>query len=354
MTTDQEKTIQAWTGVAERFGTRKTGMFWWDAGPEIHNRINRNISGDPSCDYTTHVLRTYYPESKRPFGPCLSLGCGNGFLERSLSRQGAFERLDAYDLTEAQLILARKLAKDEGLHNITYHVGDLNEIELPPAVYESVWIQGALHHVESLEHLCYQVSRSLKPEGLFILNEYIGPNRFQFSARQKELTNLCLQLLPQKYRVIVQESAAIQGEQSIRKRGVGWFYQRLMDKVRDGDLVNTVRRRLASRRNRRSSEVPLKTTIAFPAVGDVIASDPSEAIRSGEILDVLRKDFRIVESADLGGNILQFLLADIAGNFSNQDEESQAVLRMLIQVEETLMACGEFKSDFGFVVARPK
>jgi len=68
---------------------------------------------------------------------------------------------------------------------------------------------------------------------------------------------------------------------------------------------------------------------------------------------VLQRDFEIVEEKEWGGNVLQFLLAGIAGNFSNEDPCSQALLRMLISIEETLLQCGEFESDFAYIVARP-
>jgi hypothetical protein len=97
-----------------------------------------------------------------------------------------------------------------------------------------------------------------------------------------------------------------------------------------------------------------KTTILFPSRRDVIRTDPSEAVRSDEIVAVLQRDFDIMEKKDWGGNVLQYLLAGIAGHFSAENELSQALLKMLFNVEDTLLKCGEFKSDFAYMVARPK
>lgn len=131
-----------------------------------------------------------------------------------------------------------------------------------------------------------------------------------------------------------------------------WFASRLLDKIKDGDLLDTIQRRFRARKNRMLMHAPVKMACVFPSVRDVVAADPSEAVRSEEIEGILSRYFEILETKELGGNILQFLLADIAGNFSRQDEESQALLRMLIQVEETLLSCGEFRSDFAFIVGR--
>ncbi len=71
-----------------------------------------------------------------------------------------------------------------------------------------------------------------------------------------------------------------------------------------------------------------------------------------EMIGVLQRDFEIVETREWGGNLLQFLLDGIAGNFSEKDSHSQALLSMLVNIEDTLLQCGELKSDFAYIVAR--
>lgn len=350
---DLKKTAQHWSEHTSIFSGRNVGMFWWDAGPEIYNRINRKISGNPDCDYTTYTLHTYFNQ-RLPMTNCLSLGCGAGTLERSLAHQNAFQHCDAYDIAEGSVEEAKRLAKIDGFKNINYHIADINKLILPANHYSAVWIQGAMHHFEALEHICDQIKHALKPDGLLILHEYVGSSRFQFSARQKEIANLCLQLLPKEYRSIKQEVAEIELARSSSNKSIGWIVSRLVDKFRDGDLLATLQRRFRAYTGKVSGNIQ-KPTITFPSVRDVIASDPTEAIRSDEIIAVLQQQFDIVEMKELGGNILQFLLADIAGNFANgNDQKSQALLRMLVDIEETLLFCGEFKSDFAFVVAQPK
>lgn len=353
MSFDMKTTAQHWSEHTARFSGRNAGLFWWEAGPEIQRHINSRISGNPDIDWVAHTLDKYF-EGRLPLARCLSLGCGNGHLERRLAHFSAFQHCDAYDVAEGSLQVARKLAEDEGLNNISYYAADINSIVLPAGLYDSVWIHSAMHHFEALEHVCQQISKSLKPEGLLILNEYIGPSRFQFSSRQKEVANLCLQLLPARYRIVMQEQSAIELERTPFKKGVRWFISRVIDKVSDGDLIGVVRRRFHAYKAKAGGQNTEKTTIIFPSQRDVIAADPSEAVRSEEIMKVLQRDFDVVEKKDWGGNVLQFLLAGIAGNFSAEDQLSQALLKMLINVEDTLLQCGEFESDFAYIVARPK
>ena len=353
MSSDVKTTAQYWSKHTARFSGRNSGLFWYEAGPEIQTNINRRISGSSDIDWIAYTLDKYF-SGILPLTRCLSLGCGSGHLERRLAHLGTFQHCDAYDVAQGSIQEAKKLAEDEGLNNITYYVADINKIELTDSHYDSVWVHSAMHHFEALEHVCQQVSQSLKPEGLLILNEYIGPSRFQFPSRQKEVTNLCFHLLPARYRIFMQEQTTIELERTPFKQGARWFISRLIDKLRDGDLIGAIRRRLHAHRTRASGQSNEKTEVLFPSSRDVIAADTSEAIRSGEIIQVLQLYFDIVEQKDWGGNMLQFLLAGIAGNFSVEDQQSQALLKMLINVEDTLLQCGEFESDFAYIVARPR
>jgi SAM-dependent methyltransferase len=308
-------------------------------------------------DWIEYTLSKYFA-GRLPLSQCLSLGCGSGYLERRLAGLGAFQHCDAYDVAEGSVQLAKKTAEEEGILNVSYHVTDINNIVLPAGLYDSVWIYSAMHHFEALEHVCLQIRNSLKPGGLLILNEYVGPSRIQFPARQKELINLCRQILPIRYRTPVnepvKEPAPLESERAPVKKGLGWFISKVINKTGEGDLMGVIRRRLRAYRAKVRGQSAQVGVVRFPSAREVIAADPSEAIRSEEIVGVIQGDFDIIEKNDWGGNLLQFLLSGIVGNFSTEDELSQAVLRMLINIEDVLLECGEFKSDFAHIVARRK
>jgi SAM-dependent methyltransferase len=353
MLTSEARTVsRVWSEHSVKFSGRHTGLFWWEAGPELTRHVNEKITGDPQLDWIVYTLRKYF-DGRLPLQRCLSLGCGTGHLERTLARYEAFVRCDAYDIAEGSLKIAREIAEANGIVGINYCLADINRIVLPSRVYDAVWVHSAMHHFEQLEHICEQVSQSLRPDGYLILNEYVGPNRFQFPGRQKQVTQCSLQLLPERYRRIVSEAVEVDLERSPLKRGLGWSIRRLVDKMRDGDLLATIQRRITSYFAFRTHKSLLKSTIVFPSARDVAAADPSEAVRSADIIPVLRKYFEIVEHKGWGGNILQFLLYGIAGNFRADDQAAQLLLKMLINIEDTLIRCGEFESDFAFLVARP-
>lgn len=80
--------------------------------------------------------------------------------------------------------------------------------------------------------------------------------------------------------------------------------------------------------------------------------DPSEAIRSNEIPEVLNRYLPIMRRFDYGGTILHLLLEHIVGNFSVKSEKDLAILRLLALLEEILIENHILHSDFTVLVAQ--
>lgn len=83
----------------------------------------------------------------------------------------------------------------------------------------------------------------------------------------------------------------------------------------------------------------------------MIKADPTEAIRSADILPEMKKRFEIVEKIDFGGTLLHLVLDDIAGNFIGTPEDI-GFMQMFFDEEQRLLANGEISSDFILIVAR--
>src|SRR5439155_12454581 len=109
--------------------------------------------------------------------------------------------------------------------------------------------------------------------------EYIGPNRFQFPFRQKEIANACLMLLPAHYRMPVAEQTDQEIHRTPFKKGLRWFVSRLVDKLRDGELIGVLKRRALAYRAKWSRTAEAKTRITFPTAGVVTATYSSDSLR---------------------------------------------------------------------------
>jgi len=287
-------------------GTWRTGRGrQWTELSLVARAINRRISGREEVDAYQYVLETHL-QGRLPLERVLTLGCGGGELERGLTKYGLAREYVGLDIADGALERARAAAREAGLEAIRYERADLDRLELPPKTYDIVFGVFSVHHVRELERLMDQVARTLRPGGLFVLNEYVGPTRFQWPREQVDLCNALLATLPERARRIV------------------------------------------------TSPLRVKRTIWCPTVEELAAIDPSEAVRSAEIEPVLSRRFDVIDRRPYGGTILHPLLADIAGNFESDDPAVVAILDALIRTEENLMESGLIPSDFMLLIAHPR
>lgn len=300
-----KKTKEHWGKEA---GTWRVGRgIYWLEHEEVLKRINEKVSGDPNKT-PIHYLKEFMIEKgfKFPIERCLTLGCGAGDLERGISQLNFCLRHDAFDISEKAIEKAILAAKEQNLTHINYEVKDINEIHLPESIYDVIFGVGSVHHFARLEHIFKEVNKALKTDGIFFVNEYIGPSRFQWTERQLEVINAILKVLPKKYKTVVTDPTMIK-------------------------------------------EIEVRPTPAM--VADV---DPSEAVRSEEILSLLKKYFDILEIKNLGGAILHTMLTNIAGNFKLDNEDDMKLLYNIFDFEDILMKNGDLSSDFSVIIAKKK
>jgi len=300
---DITKTKEHWGKEA---GTWKMGRgIYWLEHERIQQRINEKVSGNPSKNPYEYLIEFMSARGyKFPLERCLTLGCGDGELERGLSKYNFCVRHDAFDIADKAIERAVAAAMKMNLSHIHYEVLDINEMQLSPDTYDVVFGVGSLHHFAKLENIFYEVNKALKPDGLFFVNEYIGPSRFQWTERQLDVINAVLRMLPKKYKVLVNNP-------SVTKKA----------EIR-------------------------------PTIEMVKKVDPSEAIRSEEILPLLKKHFEIIEEKHCGGAILHTLLTNIAGNFKSDNEDDMKLLKAVCDFEDILMKWDYISSDYVVVIAK--
>ena len=302
--TDQsrrEKVGEVWSSDAAR-DTQILGQYWL-AHPQVRDRVNRLASGRPDQDAYGRLAGLLAARGwALPIPRALSLGCGFGALERDLVARGLVRHFEAFDLAEGAIAEARRLAAEAGLQqHIAYRVADLEQAEFPPGSVDAVFAHSSVHHVERLEPLFAAVLRALRPGGLFHLHEFTGPTRFQWTDAQLRLGNALLDALPPRLR-------------------------------------------------RLPGGAP-KPPLTRPTIADMIAADPSEAIRSADILPLVRARFAVMEERPLGGALLHNVLGDIAQNFNPESAEDSAILARMFAAEDAAMAAGTIGTDFATVTA---
>ncbi|GAB3380297.1 class I SAM-dependent methyltransferase [Lysobacter fragariae] len=221
----------------------------------------------------------------------LSLGCGSGRAERTMLKQGICTSFTGIDVAEDAVKQAREDAAREGL-NISYEQQDLNDVSLnPDPGYDLIVCQTILHHVLNLEHLMDEVEKALTPDGVFYVHDYIGETQFQFSDERLYWYNAALAALPQEMRI-----------------------NRMT-----GHTVNQVRR---------------------PEPGKL--ASPFEAIRSGEISEMLKSRFDVIMQHE-SMTIIDRVIPSGTRCAYLQDENSRALFKMIQLLDQTLLDSGLLK-----------
>ena len=303
---DGDRVARYWAemarGRAEK-GSAPRGCPWTDSSLIQKFYIHPTISGTQEANWLIWIKDNYFVE---PAERALNIGCGDGCLERHGATIHLFKACDALDISPGAIAVAKCLAEKSCLgRGINYQVADSNTVRLKQDWYDVIFSAMALHHIANLEGLFEQIDASLIENGLLILNEYVGPNRFQWTDAQLEIANDLLLLLPERYRV--------------------------------DPTTHTV-----------------KEAIRRQPLEHMIAIDPSEAVRSRDILPLVEERFTIVKRIDYGGTILNLLLDNIILNFDEDRAGDMAMLRALFSLEKLLIRKGILESDFSLIVARKR
>lgn len=262
------------------------GQVQWDHIPAIRRRWH--TFGGLETGFAEHVTRRWL--SGRSGLRALSLGCGAGDRDLEWARLGTFAQITGVDISPEQIERATRNAKEAGLdETLAFHVADARAaLREAAGQYDVVLALDSLHHFSHLEEIMRLTARALGPGGLLIMDEYVGPSRFQWTSGQMRAANALLGALPEEHRT-----------------------------QRDGQI---------------------KRRVVRPSRLSMRLDDPSEAVESSCLMPALERHFVILEEHPYGG-ILHLALHGIAHNLLPEDEPSTvATLRLCLTAEDQALA----------------
>lgn len=281
--------------VVEHWSEPGIDRQWFDV-PAVHRRWALKVSGDPDVDFRRYVAGRFLSD-----GRCrraLSIGCGFGGRERAWAALDVFDELVGVDMAPAAVAGATQAAREEGFdpRRLRFEEHDLSEGSLTDTEFDVIIAEHSLHHFTDVAGTVRRIRDALAPGGLFVMDEYVGPSRFQLTARQVEAADGLLRALPQSHR-----------------------------RLRNGRVKRAVRR---------------------PSLVAMRFDDPSEAVESARIMPAVHGTFSVVHEAGYGGALLHPLLANIAQHFIDDDPPTLRLLGVLFDAEDALLASGEIEHDF--------
>lgn len=300
---DDEKVSQLWDSAARQRQTYNKLMGWLDS-PIVQKYyvLPAIAEGESRGNWMLDLVADFKIDRN---GRWLSLGCGSGGQEMFAIEQQVCQQLDAYDISPESIAQATQTAQQRNLKNIHFHVGDFHTIPLPKHQYDVVMMGMSLHHVAELNRLLPRINQTLKQNGWFLVNEYVGPAQFQYKKKQLEIVADVLAVLPERLR-----------------------YDYVQQQPKSGYVMQ-----------------PREYWFQV---------DPSEAICSDLIESALRRYFRVRTQRNYGGPLLNLLLEHIVGNFDPEDEGDITAVRLLGYLEHRLIQERVLDNHFAIFAAQPK
>lgn len=285
--------------VSKRWGKQNLikRSFWQNR--IIMSEFSRRISGSPDITPEQYFKNKY---CRKPFKRAISFGCGNGRLECKMAKIGVCKHIVGIDISSERVERAKKLIAPELSDKVDIVCDNIEDLQSTEPV-DLVVLKGILHHTDSLELLCEKISDMLEPNGLIYFDDFVGPTRMQWTDKQLAMINRLLSCLPEELR---------------------------------RDLTDPKGKTIKSRVKQQN-------------VRSLIKSDPSEAIRSAQIMETLDKYFERVEVKPYGGAIIHQLFNRIMGNFEGHEE----IIKLILEIELILMDEGIVDSDYVWAVYKP-
>jgi len=284
----------------------QSGNFYvdWADHPVVWKRVCEFAFGSSDLDVPGY-LRTLEPALANQ--RVLSLCSGDGQFEIDMIRQGVFGEVLGLDLSPVRVAAANArcdLLPASHSRRCAFGVADINRLRLPDDCVDAVFAKSALHHIQALDDLFDAIRAGLRPEGRLIALDFFGPSRFQWTDRQLE------------------EARRIWNEDWPQECKLG----------ADGVPYELIQR---------------------PSIDAMIALDPSEAIRSGELYAKVHEHFVVEVDIALGGTLLNLLLwGDRVNRFRPDHPAHCDVLIRTVELEQNLIRAGELTSDFRLIVAK--
>jgi 2-polyprenyl-6-hydroxyphenyl methylase/3-demethylubiquinone-9 3-methyltransferase len=139
----------------------RDGNKWWRTDYSLN--LIRTLYNPFRLDYAKRIFKQFEINPKE--NRALEVGCGGGLFCEEIAKLG-FTTL-GIDPSEQSINNAITHAKENGL-SIQYNIGKGESLPCPNKFFEVVFCCDVLEHVRDLPQVISEISRILKPGGIFI------------------------------------------------------------------------------------------------------------------------------------------------------------------------------------------
>ncbi len=209
-----------------------------------------------------------------------------------LLRNGLVQEMDLFELSPKRIEEGQKKAAELGFaERIHFHSTDAFE-SLPNASVDLVYWNNSLHHMFDVDAAVTWSHDVLQTGGLFYMDDFVGPNRRQWSEKALTIGSRIRSLLPERY---------LKAPQAL---------------------------------NAPPNKSVLPRTLVREDPERIATADPSEAVDSERILAAIKREFPEAIIRPTGGVVYHMTLVGMLQNFDSTDDRDIALLESLLLLDE--------------------
>ena len=151
----------------------------WQTRGEPHFTLHRvglfqSMIGSDAAGFCSYARAFHSASAVRPGDIVLDVGCGDGsFTRRALAPDAA--HVDGIDIEPTAIAYA---SRHNSLPNISFAVVDALKESMPTNGYDLIAFDGAIAHFSAgaCSELLKKLKSAMKPDGLFVGSESVGPD----------------------------------------------------------------------------------------------------------------------------------------------------------------------------------
>jgi SAM-dependent methyltransferase len=260
---------------------------YWNELDAVNQHLQRRATGEPLTDWIGHLAAWH----GRPFAKALVLNCGNGWVERAMIDRGAVAEAVGIDISVDLLADAARAGGDRPLR---YYRLDVNEADFPEGGYDLVVNHAAAHHISHIDRVFRAIASVLRPDGVLVSWDYVGPHRNQYPGDMWEAAHAVNLSLP----------------------------------------------------------ADLRSPMHYPRLDDMLVGDPTEAVHSELVLEVMARYFTPAHDRALGGGIAYLLLTHNAAILDRPPSDTGPWVAQILEHDAAYTDAAPQRSLFAYVIAR--
>jgi SAM-dependent methyltransferase len=144
-----------------------------------HQASSFGISPAMTSAETLGALVEMVPDD--PNGSWLEMACGPGLISRAMS--GKVGSVVGLDLTEAMLAEAKRKAREEGIQNVSFVLGDAASVDFEDASFDGAITRFSFHHIPAPWRVMGEMARVVRLGGWVVVSDFIAdPDRDVYAA----------------------------------------------------------------------------------------------------------------------------------------------------------------------------